>query len=272
MKIRALSLRLIVLAVPGLLILGGCASEDSPSDAPDPVSSADLVGRTFVFGAAQVTGDHQPPAGGTGISLTFTDKGIAGTGGCNRLLGGATVSDGALLVDDLASTEMACDKQLMKQDQWLTRFLTSGPSIQLEGDTLTLVSGTTTLTLTDETAGQVTPDLVGTTWRLNSLVDQDTASSVPARVTSTLTFTGEGTVSIHPGCNTGGGDYTVDGDVIHFGAIALTMMACEGSQGDVEAQVMKVLQGDLRFSITGQNLTLVKGNNSLVYVASGTDG
>lgn len=270
MRIQTLSLRLIVLAVPGLLILGGCASEDSPSDAPPPVPSADLVGPTFVFGAAQVTGDRQPPAGGTGISLTFTDKGIAGTGGCNRLFGGATISGGTLLVDDLASTEMACEKHLMKQDQWLTRFLTSGPSIQLEGGTLTLASGITTLTLTDEASGQVSPELVGTLWQLDSLTSQDTASSVPKGVTSTIEFASDGSVTVSPGCNSGSGKYTVEGNVINFGPIATTLMACEGARGDVEQKVLQVLQGDAIFSIGGESLTLTKNNNGLVYQAGGT--
>ena len=42
----------------------------------------------------------------------------------------------------MGSTEMACEPPLMAQDQWLSNFLTSGPTYTLDGDTLTLTQVT----------------------------------------------------------------------------------------------------------------------------------
>ena len=61
---------------------------------------------------------------------------------------------------------MACEPALMDQDVWLNDFLSSLPTIELDGETLTLASGDTTMIL-DELQPS---ELVDTTWTVTGTV------------------------------------------------------------------------------------------------------
>ncbi|GAA2159810.1 heat shock protein HslJ [Humibacillus xanthopallidus] len=124
-----------VVAVGALLSLGACGSSSSP----------DLNGKSYT--STQVTG-HELVAGST-VTLAFADGRISANAGCNTMNGAATWDTGKLVVPGpLASTMMACSDELMKQDQWVSSFLTSSPALKLDGDTLTLGDSTTGMTLT----------------------------------------------------------------------------------------------------------------------------
>ncbi len=129
--------RLAVLAVLGsTLVLGACAGEE-----------ADLAGRTFT--ATEVRG-HDLVEGST-LTLAFEENGISAQAGCNTLNGGASWDGGTLEVQEpMASTLMACDEDLMAQDQWLASFLTSSPALEVDGDVLTLDDDTTRMTLAEQ--------------------------------------------------------------------------------------------------------------------------
>jgi heat shock protein HslJ len=77
-----------------------------------------------------------------------------------------------------------------------------------------------------------------------------------------------GGVSVSPGCNSGGGQATIDAGVIHFHSIGYTLMACMDERGDVENAVIPVLDGDVAFSIDGDVLMLTKDDRTLTYRAS----
>ncbi len=85
MNSQKMALKILAVAVPGMLLLGACGNAATPEASGQPSTSAgDLTGKTFVFSDVTVgTSDTPPPNAGDGISLTFTDKGISGTGGCN---------------------------------------------------------------------------------------------------------------------------------------------------------------------------------------------
>lgn len=129
--------RSAILALAALgagMVLGACASDT-------------LDGRTFT--ATEVRG-HDLVEGSV-ITLHFEDGNISAQAGCNTLVGGTTWDQGNLDVGEpLASTMMACEDDLMSQDEWLTEFLTSSPALSLAGDTLTLGDDTTGITLTEE--------------------------------------------------------------------------------------------------------------------------
>ena len=73
--------------------------------------------------------------------------------------------------------------------------------------------------LTDREAAEPDRALAETTWAVDTLVDGQTASSVPAGATATLVF-GADRVAISAGCNSGSADYTMTGDTIRFGTRA----------------------------------------------------
>ncbi len=205
---------------------------------------------------------------GSQLRLSFDTDSIGASGGCNSMSGAATWANGTLRVTDgsLATTEMACDAPLMDQDTWFAKILTSSPDLTQDGDSLTLVSGSTIIVLTDEET--VIPDasLTGTAWTLEAITTGDTVGTVPAGVRATLEFSDDGTVVANLGCNTGRGDYTANDTTIAFGPLATTRMACEPPASDVEQMMSGVLQGEVQFTIDGTSLTLTPTKAALVGV------
>jgi heat shock protein HslJ len=174
-----------------------------------------------------------------------------------------------LIVGDLATTEMGCQQNLQAQDVWLANLLGAQPQLALDGQNLVLTSDKTVVTLLDREVAEPDQPLVGITWGLTTIIDGDIASSVPEGVSATILFTADGHVQFNSGCNAGGGQYTVDGDSLHFSQIVSTTMACPDPRGSVETAVRAVLDGDpITFSIDGTTLTLKVGDKALQYDAA----
>ena len=181
---------------------------------------------------------------GSEIRLTFEGDRIGAAGGCNQLSSTwALEGDVApkLVVGDMASTMMACEPAtLIDQDTWLSSFLTSDPTVALDGDTLTLTVGQSAITLVEE------PDqtLEGPTWTFDSILSADAVTSVAVARPPTLTFAGgRWQVAVDTGCNTGSGTYEATATEITFGPIALTRIACDDATAQVEAAITTVLDG-----------------------------
>ena len=58
--------------------------------------------------------------------------------GCNTLTGGFHAAKGRLKIDDAASTLMACDEEIMKQEETVSRAFSNSKSYRIKGDTLLL--------------------------------------------------------------------------------------------------------------------------------------
>lgn len=275
----------LALAVVLVLAVAGCGSDGSDGDASTTGSSTTsdagsgatepaallttdaLDGRTFL--SQEVEG--RDLVKGSTLSLSFEGSNMAANAGCNTMTGEYVLKDGRIRwTETPAATMMACDQDLMVQDQQIVALLKGGVEAALDGDELVLTSGTITITLLDEQTAQPDKPLVGTEWTLESLIDGDAASSVPADVTApTLTIDESGHSSVFAGCNRGGGGVTVsdDGSTATFEPMALTRMACPGSAGEVEAAVTAVLDGDVQVAIDGDSLTLTKGTKALGFRA-----
>jgi heat shock protein HslJ len=252
-----------VLALAGLT-LAACGSDD-PGTVPDPVddtaagsggalAAADLDGRTFV--STEVTGYDLVE--GTEINVTFLADAMSVRGGCNSMNGGFQIGDGVLTAGPFAATMMACDQPLMDQDTWLNEFLSSLPTIELDGETLTLASGDTTMTL-DELQPSA---LVDTTWTVTGIVANEAVSSVPADTTASITIAPDGSVAVNAGCNTGSGSVEITDTTLTFGPIATTKKMCPPEQMDLEAAVLSVLQGEVGYTIDGDTLSLRSGDGA----------
>lgn len=121
-------------------VLGACAADGSGG-------GPDLAGKVFV--ATEVTGYEL--VDGSTLRLTFEDRSVSAQAGCNTIFGAATWDDGTLTpARELARTSMGCVEGLAEQDDWLSEFLAAGPSIELDGTTLTLDDGRATITLEQE--------------------------------------------------------------------------------------------------------------------------
>ena len=255
-----LAVSLVLVACSG----GGGAATAAPSSDPAaaPATSEALDGKTFIStgmtGAALVEGST--------VTLGFEGNRISVSAGCNQANGAYEIVDGVVKLGLLATTEMACEAPLMAQDTLITSFL-DGSTATLAGDTLTFSKGAVTLTLLDKEVATPDGTLEGPRWVVTDVQTGSTVSTVPAGATAALTFRPR-TVAVEAGCNSGSGAYTVDGDTITFGPIALTMMACPADKMALETAVLSVLQGQATYAIDANTLRLVNEPNGLHLVAT----
>lgn len=193
---------------------------------------------------------------GTTVRLTFDGGTLGANAGCNQIFGGYTFDGERLMVDQLGTTEMACEPARMAQDRWLTDILTLEPRVSVDGDVVTFrVAGGATLEFMDRELAEPDLPLVGTRWVVDGLRTQDAMSSVPDGVVASITFESDRAL-VEAGCNRGSAEVEIGDDVITFGPLALTRMMCEEGPMEVEALVSALLQGDVNYSIAHDRLTL----------------
>ncbi len=244
----------------------GAAGTGSGSSGPttSAAASTGLGGRTFL--SEHVVG-HTLVAGSR-ISLSFEQPGqLHAQAGCNSMSGAVDTADGRLTTSGLASTEMGCDAALMQQDTWFADLLAAGPAWNVDGDTLTMTSGDTVVTLIDRRVADPDRPLEGTTWQLDGLIDGDAASSVPSGVRATLSIK-DGHLAFSAGCNTYNGDGTFDGAAVRVTAMSGTDAGCSDSRGEVE-QVMSAVLRDFTYRISAGSLTVNgKDGKGLTFIAA----
>jgi heat shock protein HslJ len=244
-----------LLIVPLLLLLAACGTRPSSQAPPDP-----LRGQEFL--ATAVTQDGKPRAlvPDTEVSVEFTDDGrLIARAGCNMMQGPVDTSDGTLVVD-LEMTAMGCDQARHEQDEFVAKVLGASPSWKLTGSDLTITSGSTTFDLAPRES--VNPDkaLVGTTWALDTLIDGQTASSMPAGAPEVTLVFDDKQVVAETHCNDLRAEYTIEGDTIEFTAGASTKMSCPPEIMRGETAVSEVLRGKATYEITADQMTLTNSS------------
>jgi len=266
MKTRA---ALLAVAVTLTLAVGCGRQQPDTAAGGDAEPDTSLDGRTFLSTGA--TGRDLVPD--TRVRLAFAEGTVNANAGCNHLGARVRIDDARLIANQVVGTDMGCSPALMDQDAWLVGLLESSPQLILEGDTLTLRGPDgAILELVDRRIAEPDRPLVGTTWRLDAIVEgtaaEGVASSVPADVTSTLRISEDGQLSLAPGCNSGGADVQVSEGLLRLGPVVTTRMACAEEQMRIEEAVLTVLtRGEVDYSIDGDALTLTNGGLSLVYRA-----
>ena len=96
----------------------GRSADSGVASTPD---LADLSDDPWV--ATRVEDPDHELAPDSKITLTFTSDSVTANAGCNTLRGRAKVDEDELVVEEPASTMMACEDPLADQDVWLTTFL-----------------------------------------------------------------------------------------------------------------------------------------------------
>ena len=244
----------------------------TPATTPDAPAPTSVAGRTFLSTGS--AGLELVEA--TVVRIEFRDDGtLSASAGCN-LFGGEYRVDGDVLRLDggLSMTEMGCEQALMDQDSLVADLLMAGPTVALDGDTLVLSSADTSITFLDRVVADPDLPIEGTVWILVTIIDGESASSVPMDATSTLTFvngtgTADGTALVETGCNSGSATVSLGDGTITFGPLGLTKMACEQPLMDLESSVVAVLAGDVTFEIEAGSLTITSSSGAagLQYVA-----
>jgi heat shock protein HslJ len=110
--------------------------------------------------------------------------------------------------------------------------------------------------LTALAAEALPDDVTGVDWVLTSIATDGVMGPVPEGVTPTLRLE-DGQVSGSTGCNSFSGPYTLDGTSLTFGALAATAMACEDTNGAVEAPYLVALALVGGWSLTDGTLQLL---------------
>lgn len=245
-----------------LLVAGAaCGSGGGAAGASD--DSVDPWGRMFLSTEVTEGGAERPLVEGTRIRLRFGDDGrtLGADAGCNQMGGDARINDSRLETDDLATTEMGCDPDRHAQDQWLAGFLTDRPAIRLDGNMLTLTGDTqdrtTVVRFLDREQAEPDMPLRQTRWLVDTVIENDAASSVPAEFDAHLVFGDDNRFTGTTGCNSMGGVATVGpDDTLTFEGIATTKKACDPDRMRTEQSVLGVLDGEVNFDIDADRLTL----------------
>ena len=271
MTVRALTGLLAGLVLVPVLV--GCGSETAAPPAADgPSGSSSPAGITGEYVA-----DALPPPFDSGdvLRLTFGDGRIDFSVGCNGFGGDATWEGGTLQVGGLSATEMGCEGDGNAEEEWLADFLSSSPSVSVDGTDVRLADDGSEIWLVpaDEVAPEPGPDfdLVGTRWRLVGIeeTDGDSASMTVVDPHRALLTIDDGAISFDTTCNTGGGSVKVVGERLRVRNVFATLIGCLDARGEIEQRVMRVLGRTwVDWSITGEELRLTAGRTSLVYRAT----
>jgi heat shock protein HslJ len=203
---------------------------------------------------------------GARVSLRIDGSDIGGTAACNHY-GGEMDRDGdRITIGALSMTEMACAEPIMALEAAYLDGLSRVDTARRDGGQLRLTGPATEL---DFTLLEPTPDAepVGTQWRLESLITGDAVSSVFGE--ATLLLREDGTVSGSTGCRSFGGSYTLEGDTLVIADLVADMRACDEESAGQDGQVLGLLEGPLRVTVSGDRLTLMGGANGLDYRAVG---
>ncbi|HEY6737919.1 MAG TPA: META domain-containing protein [Actinopolymorphaceae bacterium] len=226
--------------------------------------TADLGGRTYLSTKASDDGRARGLVPGTRISLTFTkDDRLIAHAGCNTMTGPVSIADGRLVLgaEGLAVTEMGCDAERHAQDEWLSRLLTSKPSVEARDDSLAVESESTRVELVDREVVDPDRPVEGTRWTLTTVIEQETASSTPTGEDQVFVEFGRGRVTGSDGCNRFTGKAVVGDRSIELGSIVSTEKACVDPQAArVQRHVNEVLTGEVDYEVEARTLTLHGAN------------
>lgn len=250
-------LAVVVSAFLVLAALGGCGrgagQRQTPSGEELPEQREFLSTRVFEGG------EPKDLAAGSRIRLAFAGGELRADAGCNHLGGTARLEEGRLVVEGMGGTEMGCPDELMKQDQWLTDFLTSRPRWNLDGDNLTLAGKDAEIRLTDRRVADPDRPLRGTRWMLDTIIDGDIASSVPDGVKTPVLMLTRNRAFGFNGCNgIARGKVQVSGSRLRLSDFVFNLNLCtRDNENTVAEAVMSVLLDKrLEYKIEAARLTL----------------
>ncbi len=230
----------------------------------------------------------------TQITLTFgADGRLSGSAGCNTYEATYQVQGTNLTIAALTTTDKACAEPagIMEQETAYLQALTRAAVYTIIGDELTLfdiegtrVAGFNAGETAGITPGAVTtpgaaepdatatpgavapgasatpvpspePTLTDVVWQWTKLVDGDgTELTVPTPARYTLTFAGDGSLSIVADCNTGGGSYRRQGTNLTIGPLATTLIACPPDS--LDSRFTLALQQVTAYTLTDGELIL----------------
>lgn len=257
------------------MFLAGCSLPGGPVPTVTPTQAGSaLAASSWQLTAIIENGEERPALPAPVVTLQFDEQGQAGGfGGCNSYGGSYTLEGDGIRFENVAATLMACaEAGVTSQEQAYLAALNATARYELSGDSLTLRStdGQTGLKFTRAAAaangdGSTTAGgLENSAWQLVSLTEGETQSQALPGTAVTLQFDAGGRVAGSAGCNRYFGEYSTEGDGLHFGPLASTRMACAD-----EAQTR---QEQTYLSLLGQVAGYEIRSDELVLTAAGGAG
>jgi len=259
------------------LVAAGCGWDDSvdsrAATAGLPSTRADVEAHDWVLDRSDssLSAESDNP-----VTLTVDGDEISGAGPCNTYRGTFELArDDSVEIRDLAVTRMACDPDTMDAEDEYLAALEGVDHVEVDVDDdgrddrdRLVLKGSDDLRLAfrsfdarDELAGD---------WTITSVAAGDSLDSTLPGTEPTLSFADDGTMTVDTACNTGGGDWDLDGDAITLDPIRITLRACDEPRGaaDQEAAILTALDAAERVEITPGSLTLLDGDGRIVLVAA----
>jgi len=229
-----------------IALLAGCGAPGEPSGDPTGIAWELIEGT--------VDGNPVPVIDGYAPTLSLTDEGVSGTSACNGYAGMYEIAGDQITFSDVFGTEMACAPEgVMESEQAFLQGLLLVETFSMTDESLTLSGEDVELVFT-ALPPVPTADLTGTVWVLESLVDEDSVSSVGGE-RATLELYSDNSMLGSTGCRDLHGRYEVTG-----AEVTMPEMAAEGDcSPDLQAQdshVISVLGDGFRASVEGQVLSI----------------
>jgi heat shock protein HslJ len=211
---------------------------------------------------------------GTEITAIFDGTGtVSGSAGCNRYSASYSGALNNLAIGTPATTKMNCPSPpgTMSQESLYLTTLQGSTTFRIDGNILTIMdsNGRVILTYSVTPPGVLTPaPLTGTTWYLNSFVDDKGQFWTPGVMYPiSLQLADNGNLDGNAGCNNYFGSYTLSGSTISIGTLGTTVMFC-GEPGvmDLETTYLAVLPLMNLYQVSGNELTLSDGTGRITMI------
>lgn len=255
---------LTVLVLTALAALSGCGDSAGRRDLDASVDPG-LGPVTYVVTSVTHHSLPRQLVKGTEIRIRFADAEATLTAGCNTMSGGYQLEESRLTLEHLTSTDMGCDPARTAQDTWLAGLFAR--TVQLTtGNEPTIVAGSTVLAMADRE--QVFPDkpLLGTRWKLDTLIDGGVVSSLPAGRSASMRIVGRD-LRAQDGCNDGSGAVLIRNGIIGFSDVVFTTRPCPSSD-QVAPSFGAFLAGAGTYEITENRLTITHDGRGLGFTAA----
>jgi heat shock protein HslJ len=110
--------------------------------------------------------------------------------------------------------------------------------------------------------------LADSKWTLTGIMQKGTTRTPVTGTNVTLDFTRDGKVNGSAGCNSYGGTFETQGEILKISTLAVTLMACvETEKMEFESAFLEGLQGAQLFERSADQLTITvaNGNGKLVF-------
>jgi heat shock protein HslJ len=263
LRIVAITSTLVLVAVAASC--GNSSDDESSEGTPGPTDPQEsLQGNDWHLDIAGSSPDIGVEAT---FSLTFGADTLSGQAACNTYTAQYRLSADGIEIDDIATTNRACEPALMDAEQVYLAALAKVTNVDDTDPERLLLSSDDDVRLSFETLDPAA-EIVGS-WTIVNLNTGDALTGPIEGTEPTLAFEADGTLSAFAGCNTLQSPWTVDGDSITIGPAGQTMMSCTDPTGvmEQEAALAAALEGATRVQITDQ-LTLFDDEDRMVVIAN----